>query len=160
MKAVMSHIPRLIWVFSRLKWCLSKINKSKTDHKTQLSVCRLTGCRWTNVVSGRQRRCHEKQLESTSVSDTARFTSKWLGRVLTNLKPGILLSLHTTPTSSLCLQSETPIPLEGHSARVFSLPVQWRLSNQMGPDETRQKCITASVVEDIFLLVVETTKEI
>lgn len=67
------------------------------------------------------------------------FTSMWLGRVLTNLNPGILLSLHTTPTSSVCLQSDTPIPLEGHRAKVLSLPLQWRLSNQMGPDKTGQK---------------------
>lgn len=67
------------------------------------------------------------------------FTSTWLGRVLTNLNPGILLSLHTTPTSSVCLQSDTPIPLEGHRAKVLSLPLQWRLSNQMGPEPDKRE---------------------
>lgn len=67
------------------------------------------------------------------------FTSTWLGRVLTNLNPGILLSLHTTPTSSVCLQSDTPIPLEGHRAKVRSLPLQWRLSNQMGPEPDKRE---------------------
>lgn len=71
-------------------------------------------------------------------------TSTWLGRMLINLNPGILLSLHITPTSSLCLQSETPIPLEGHCAKVFSLPVQCRLSNQMGPDGEKNKEIMFS----------------
>ena len=43
---------------------------------------------------------------------------------LSNLNPGILFSLHTTPTSSVCLQSVTPQPLEEQAARVASLPVQ------------------------------------
>ena len=61
------------------------------------------------------------------------LTSILLVIVLINLKPGILLSLHTTPTSSECLQSDTPIPFEGQRARVLSFPVQWTLSNQMRP---------------------------
>lgn len=63
------------------------------------------------------------------------FTCTLLAMVLMNLNPGILLSLHTTPTSSVCLQSETPIPLDMHSARVFSFPVHWTLSNQMRPEK-------------------------
>lgn len=54
---------------------------------------------------------------------------------LRNLNPGILLSLQTTPTSSECLQSDTPMPLDSHCARVLSFPVQWTLSNQMRPEE-------------------------
>lgn len=65
------------------------------------------------------------------------FTSIWLISELSNLNPGILLSLHTTPTSSVCLQSVTPQPLEEQAARVASLPVQWILSNQMGPAGSR-----------------------
>lgn len=62
-------------------------------------------------------------------------TSTWLGMVLMNLNPGIRLSLHTTPTSSVCLQSDIPIPLDGHWANVLSFPVQWTLSNQICPDD-------------------------
>lgn len=63
------------------------------------------------------------------------LTSTWLRSVLTKRKPGMRLSLQTTPTSSECLQSDTPMPLEGQSASVVSLPLQCRLSNQMGPEQ-------------------------
>lgn len=63
----------------------------------------------------------------------------WLIIELSNLNPGILLSLHTTPTSSVCLQSVTPQPLEEQAARVASLPVQCTLSNQMRPEGNREE---------------------
>lgn len=56
-----------------------------------------------------------------------------------NLKPGMRLGLHATPTSSECLQSDTPKPLDWHWARLFSAPVQCTLSNQIWPGMTRNK---------------------
>lgn len=56
-----------------------------------------------------------------------------------NLKPGMRLGLHATPTSSECLQSDTPKPLDWHWARLFSAPVQCTLSNQIWPGTTRTK---------------------
>lgn len=52
------------------------------------------------------------------------------------------LSLQTTPTSSECLQSVTPTPLERQSASVPSLPLQCRLSNQMGPEQREEPPVT------------------
>lgn len=106
----------------------------------------------------KRKRCAKHLDGSMKDYRDCRCTSIWLGRVLTNLNPGILLSLHTTPTSSLCLQSETPMPLDGHSAKVASLPVQWRLSNQMRPDQTKQIFISLPLGGS-FPLLVETTKE-
>ncbi len=64
-------------------------------------------------------------------------TSTLLFMVLMNLWPGMRFWLQITPTSSLCRQSDTPKPFEGHSAKDFSLPVQWTLSSQMRPVEQR-----------------------
>lgn len=55
------------------------------------------------------------------------------------MKPGILFSLHTTPTSSVCLQSVTPQPFDVHAARVVSLPLQWTLSIQIFPEGEKKK---------------------
>lgn len=54
-----------------------------------------------------------------------------------NLKPGMRFWLHTTPTSSECLQSDTPKPLDSHWARLFSPPVQCTLSSQIRPGTER-----------------------
>lgn len=62
-------------------------------------------------------------------------TSIRLSRESSVLKPGILFSLQTTPTSSVCLQSDTPQPLELQEASEDSLPVQWTLSSQILPAE-------------------------
>lgn len=66
----------------------------------------------------------EGKYSCEGVIKSMRLASMWLTNELSNLKPGILLSLHTTPTSSVCLQSVTPQPLEEQAARVASLPVQ------------------------------------
>lgn len=79
-----------------------------------------------------------KHLHEGNIKNT-RLASMWLTNELSNLNPGILLSLHTTPTSSECLQSVTPQPLEEQAARVTSLPVQWTLSNQMGPEGGKER---------------------
>lgn len=69
-------------------------------------------------------------------------TSTSLLIVLMNLWPGIRFWLHTTPTSSVCLQSDTPKPFEGQLAKDVSLPVQWTLSSQMRPvvEGTKKVC--------------------
>lgn len=64
-------------------------------------------------------------------------TSTLLPAELMKLNPGILFSLQTTPTSSVCLQSDTPSPLWGQRARDVSCPLQWTLSNQIRPANGR-----------------------
>lgn len=83
-------------------------------------------------------------------------TSSLLAWFWMNLKPGMRFWVHTTPTSSECLQSETPKPLEWHWARLFSPPVQCRLSNQIWPERQRVKqidicCVCCFVgLQDLF----------
>lgn len=60
-------------------------------------------------------------------------TSPLLAWFWMNLKPGMRFWVHTTPTSSECLQSDTPKPLDWHWARLFSPPVQCTLSSQIWP---------------------------
>ncbi len=45
------------------------------------------------------------------------------------------------PYILVCLQSDTPMPLDSHWAKLFSFPVQWTLSNQIRPKNTGSQCI-------------------
>lgn len=64
---------------------------------------------------------------------TVCLTSTSLLLTLMCLNPGMRFCVQTTPTSSECLQSETPNPFELQSEIDASLPVQCTLSNKIGP---------------------------
>lgn len=66
-----------------------------------------------------------------------------------NLNPGMRFELHTTPTSSECLQSDTPKPLDSQWARLFSLPVQCTLSSQIRPGTNRNRNTLMDVCSDV-----------
>lgn len=75
--------------------------------------------------------CHYRK-EPTPVSNQV-LTCSWICEAAELSRRG---PVHTTPLSSLWLQSVTPQPLEAHSARELSVPEQRILSSQMGPVDT------------------------